>query len=136
MLLFQVGCSTTRRAEDKSTHTDVPVVIYGDRLVAVNHPLSLADFLIRVPGVHVTRTKVTIRGQHSPLFVIDDVQIGHNYTSAEQAVSVFDIQSVEVLRSLTETAIYGTEGVNGVIIIRTKRPDFRDENVESSQESI
>lgn len=95
-----------------------------DHTVTVVHdPNSLADFLSRVPGVFVDdrggRTQVTIRGGQ-PLFVVDGVRIGHSYASAQSAVNVYDIQSVEVLKSPSETLMYGRDGAHGVIIIKTK----------------
>ncbi|UOB17810.1 SusC/RagA family TonB-linked outer membrane protein [Abyssalbus ytuae] len=69
------------------------------------------------------RTNVRIRGNNSinasnsPLYVVDGV-IGAgpiNYLNPN------DIQSIEVLKDASSTAIYGARGANGVIIITTKR---------------
>ena len=121
-LFFLAGCSSSRPSGEYNGSSDVPIVLYGDKFVAVRNPLSLSDFLQRVPGVQVSANKVIIRGQYPPLFVIDDVQVGHSYDDAKRLVSVFDIQSVEVIRDLAKTVLYGSQGVNGVIIIRTWMP--------------
>ncbi len=63
---------------------------------------------------------VTIRGR-IPLYVVDGIPIGHSYFEANNAVSVFDIDYVEVLKDPTETAIYGRRGSNGVIVINTRK---------------
>lgn len=88
----------------------------------IANPQNLADILIRLPGVVVNEraggTFVTIRGNR-PLFVVDGVMLGNSYFNVENAVNVNDIASVEVLRSMSETALYGQQGVNGVILIKT-----------------
>ena len=133
-LFFLVGCGSTKPMGKYSGSTDVPVVIYGDKFVAIQHPLALSDFLNRVPGVQVTSNQVFIRGQYPPLFVIDNVQVGHSYVDAERLVSVFDIQSVEVIRDLSKMVLYGSQGVHGVVIIRTWMPEIEEE--EPSEEYL
>jgi TonB-linked SusC/RagA family outer membrane protein len=84
----------------------------------------------RIPGVDVyansaapgAAPKVRIRGINSinssldPLYVVDGV-IGVN----ANALDPYNIESVEVLKDASSTAIYGARGANGVIIITTKR---------------
>jgi len=84
----------------------------------------------RLPGVDITRTNgsatsgvsVTVRGNRSltanngPLFIVDGVQ----YNSI-QDINPNDIQSMEVLKDAASTAVYGSRGANGVIIVTTKR---------------
>lgn len=75
----------------------------------------------------------TIYGSTSPLFVIDGVpydananEVGTasigNKTSANPLASLNpnDIESVDVLKDASSTAIYGSRGANGVVIITTK----------------
>jgi outer membrane cobalamin receptor len=91
---------------------------------------SLDQVLRMQPSIQVTGsgpgTKVVIRGISSftlssdPLYVIDGNPIGHSYSLADNAVNVRDITSVRVLAGKTETTIYGEEGNNGVIIIKTR----------------
>lgn len=95
--------------------------------------LSLADYLKRVPGVQVTQTGNTgeamvlvrgnnsMTGQREPLFVINGVNVGSGYNNAAPLVDVNDISSVQVLKAGNETAAYGLQGNNGVIIIKTKK---------------
>ncbi|MEP5133367.1 TonB-dependent receptor plug domain-containing protein, partial [Nonlabens ulvanivorans] len=66
-------------------------------------------------------TSVVIRGQNSvnsgsaPLFVVDGIPL----TNIDN-ISVEDIESLEVLKDASSTAIYGSRGANGVILIKTK----------------
>ena len=90
-------------------------------IVLQNQPLTLADYLIRVPGLIVRGNRVSIRGMGAPLYIVDEVQLGRNYTQANNAVSVFDIDRVEVLKNPADLALYGYQGQNGVIKIYTKR---------------
>jgi TonB-dependent SusC/RagA subfamily outer membrane receptor len=95
--------------------------------------LSLADYLKRIPGVQVTQTGNTgeamvlvrgnnsIGGQREPLFIINGVNVGSGYNNAAPLVDVNDISSVQVLKAGNETAPYGLQGNNGVIIIKTKK---------------
>ena len=124
------SCNSTRPLGEYNDGIGDPVVIYGDRFAVVRNPLRLADFLNRVPGVQVLSNKVVIRGQSPPLFVIDGVQVGHDYIDVARTINVFDIESVEVIRDLSQTIQYGARAANGVIIIRTWMPDMsEDEDV-------
>ncbi len=93
----------------------------------------------KVAGVNVTSTsgqpgggqQITIRGQGSirqgsgPLFVVDGFPIGIDGTSASTSALNFlnpeDIESMDVLKDASATAIYGSRGANGVILITTKK---------------
>lgn len=85
----------------------------------------------RVPGLVVTNSDwspgtsptVMIRGKRSitasndPLYVIDGVPV----TGGISEISPADIESMEVLKDASATAIYGARGANGVILITTKQ---------------
>ena len=58
----------------------------------------------------------TVYGDTKPLYVIDGIQSGHDANSLNPG----DIESIEVLKDASATAIYGSEGANGVIVITTK----------------
>lgn len=91
----------------------------GKRVTEIQNPQSLADFLLRAPGVAIVNGEVSIRGGGPPLFIIDGVPVGNGYYSASSAINPLDIQSVEIV-SGPDTAIYGRRGINGVVVIRTK----------------
>jgi len=69
-----------------------------------------ANAAIRIRGIG------TINGTADPLYVVDGVKVGTNANFINPA----DIESLEVLKDASATAIYGSEGANGVIMITTK----------------
>ncbi|WP_229214356.1 SusC/RagA family TonB-linked outer membrane protein [Dyadobacter flavalbus] len=85
----------------------------------------------RAAGVDVTQAgskpgsvpKILVRGRRSfnagndPLYVVDGIPLSAGY----EDMNPNDIQSMEVLKDATATAIYGARGANGVIIVSTKR---------------
>lgn len=66
---------------------------------------------IRIRGV------ATVNNSADPLFVVDGMQVG---TSIE-FLNPNDVKSIEVLKDASATAIYGSKGANGVILITTKK---------------
>lgn len=113
----------------------------------VNNPLAAMQG--RMPGLSITPTsglpgagfQVRIRGQSSiaagnePLFVIDGIPYDsqsmstrntsgplffNNEVSPLNNISPSEIKSIEVLKDADATAIYGSRGANGVILITTK----------------
>jgi TonB-linked SusC/RagA family outer membrane protein len=86
----------------------------------------------RVPGVQVggvdgqpgAAINIIIRGQNSvtqensPLYVVDGFPIENNDNNA---INPADIESIDILKDASATAIYGARGANGVIMITTKR---------------
>lgn len=85
----------------------------------------------RIPGVFVRKTNnapgsipaVLIRGTRSitasndPLYVVDGIPI----TAAFNELNPGDIESIDVLKDASATAIYGARGANGVVLVTTKR---------------
>ncbi|MBA4851825.1 TonB-dependent receptor [Emticicia sp. BO119] len=85
----------------------------------------------RVAGVDVSQSgsrpgsvpKILIRGRRSfnagndPLYVVDGIPLSAGYEDLNPS----DVQSMEVLKDATATAIYGARGANGVVLVTTKR---------------
>lgn len=69
-----------------------------------------ANTVVRIRGV------ATITGSSNPLYVVDGIQVG---TSAN-FINPSDVESLEILKDASATAIYGAAGANGVIMITTK----------------
>jgi TonB-linked SusC/RagA family outer membrane protein len=67
--------------------------------------------MIRIRGLN------SINGGNEPLVVVDGLQGGEEML---QALNPVDIQSMEILKDASATAIYGARGANGVILITTK----------------
>lgn len=76
--------------------------------------------------------KVKIRGAGSngksePLYIVDGMKTGDiNYLNPS------DIESMEVLKDAASSAIYGTEGANGVVIIKTKTGKKGEDKIDYS----
>jgi TonB-dependent SusC/RagA subfamily outer membrane receptor len=109
------------------------VTTLTEKQMANTRAMSVAELLQgRVPGLQVIRGRggVTyrIRGLNSlqndraPLFVLDGVPLGEGAVqSAMAGLTANDIRQVDVLKDVASTAIYGTRGAGGVILITTKR---------------
>ena len=83
----------------------------------------------KVPGVMLTQSdgqagsgvSIKVRGNRSimasndPLIIVDGVE------HSSMDIPASDIESMDILKDASSTAIYGTRGANGVIIITTKR---------------
>ena len=67
------------------------------------------DYSIRIRGVN------SIQGGNDPLYIIDGIP------SSTSAINTYDIESLEVLKDASATAIYGSRGANGVVLITTKK---------------
>ncbi|MEQ9405936.1 MAG: TonB-dependent receptor [Cyclobacteriaceae bacterium] len=76
------------------------------------------------------RGSTSILGSNEPLYVIDGVIIANtNNVSAVtgpsinplESINPADVESIEVLKDASATAIYGARGANGVILVTTKR---------------
>lgn len=83
----------------------------------------------RTSGVTVTSSsgspgagaKIRIRGAGSngnadPLYIVDGLKVG-----GIENIAPSDIQSIEILKDGASTAIYGTDGANGIVLITTKK---------------
>ena len=68
-------------------------------------------------GAIIIRGKSTLNGSTAPLWVIDGVIVG----SGAGALNPSDIESMTILKDAASTAIYGSQGANGVILITTKK---------------
>lgn len=133
-------------AEDISTLTEIVVVGYGsvkksditgavasvksEELTKIATPDVVQALQGRVAGVQVIANsgepgagvKIRIRGVSSinggssPLYVVDGFQTGDiSYLNPN------DIQSMEILKDASATAIYGSRGASGVVVITTKK---------------
>ncbi|MET0393559.1 MAG: TonB-dependent receptor [Chitinophagaceae bacterium] len=130
-----IGYGRARRANLTSAQTTVTA---KDIEKTVNTTIEQA-FQGRAAGVYVTQNSgqpggsisVTIRGistingNTEPLYVIDGVQMqGGGTTNSSNPLSALnpaDIEDIQVLQGPSATAIYGSRGTNGVVLITTKR---------------
>lgn len=99
-------------------------------LANVSSANALQAMQAKVPGVDLQESdgqagggvKMNLRGNrsllasNSPLILVDGVEYGSSLD-----IPASDIESIDVLKDAASTAIYGTKGANGVIIVTTKR---------------
>ena len=78
------------------------------------------------PGAYgsrvVIRGQATINASSDPLYVVDGVVMENFYL-----MNPNDIESMEVLKDASATAIYGARGANGVVMVTTKRGNKKGE---------
>ena len=132
-------------AENAEMLNDVVVIGYGtvkkadlagsvsvmDNKAFKDQPLTQASDALqgRVSGVNVVSdgipggsVKIRVRGTNSinksndPLYVVD----GMVRESGLDGINPEDIQSIQILKDASSTAIYGSRGANGVVIVTTK----------------
>ncbi len=95
-----------------------------------------------VPGESINirlRGATSISSGNNPLFIVDGVFVNSNSlqtvntggkaTSPIADINPSDIASVEVLKDAEATALYGSRGANGVIIITTKKGEYNQRPV-------
>jgi TonB-linked SusC/RagA family outer membrane protein len=120
-----IGYGTVRKSDLTGAISSVSSKHFKDQPVK-----QVADILQgRTAGVDVTTVsgngsvKVRIRGTTSinkssdPLYVIDGIVS----TTGLDGLNPSDIQSIEALKDASATAIYGSRGANGVILVTTRR---------------
>lgn len=87
----------------------------------------------RVAGVSIGRASspsgdnsIKIRGTNtinsgsSPIYVVDGLVMDDNF-GFFNSINVNDVESVQILKDASATALYGSRGANGVIVITTKK---------------
>jgi len=146
-----IGCAGSRSTTTNTppTKPKAPVEVgYGtvprDHLTASlseldpdevkERPVTRVEELLRgrVAGVYVTEAPgggltIRIRGQNTllgnaePLYVVDGMPITPMPGGTITFLNPYDIESITVLKDAAATAIYGSRGANGVIVITTKR---------------
>ena len=100
---------------------DIAQVAAPDAMQAMQAKVPGLD-LVSGDGQAGSSVSITLRGNRSisasnnPLIIVDGVE----YSGALD-IPANDIESMDILKDASSTAIYGTKGANGVIIITTKR---------------
>lgn len=117
-ILILSSCS--QRSSDVGQSSQTELSYYND----------LADYLRKKTNLQVNGVgddvKIIVRGistfslETQPLFIVNGVNMGHSYKMANQAIDPSMIENVRVLKGKSQTAVYGEDGVNGVILVKTK----------------
>ena len=120
-----VGYGTVRKADlagsvavlDNKNFKDQPITQVSDALQG-----RVAGVQVENSGVPGGSVKIRVRGSGSvnrsndPLYVVDGIV----RESGLDGINPEDIQSMQVLKDASSTAIYGSRGSNGVVLITTK----------------
>ncbi|MET0299654.1 MAG: TonB-dependent receptor [Flavitalea sp.] len=139
-----VGYGTQRRSELTGSVakiagrdvTKIPVASFDAQLQGKAPGLQIISNS-GVPGEGVfvrVRGTTSINSSSDPLYVIDGVflnntslqstNLGGRVTSPLADLNPADIESIEVLKDASATAIYGSRGANGVVIVTTKKGTY------------
>lgn len=134
-----IGYGTVKRKDVTGSISSV-----GSEEISRSQPVTIEQSLQgRIPGMVVMQGsgqpggKVSVQihgttgfGGSNPLYVLDGVELqgiasvgGNNSggTNPLAGINPSDIESIDVLKDASATAIYGSKGTDGVIIITTKR---------------
>ena len=155
-----IGYGTAKKSDLTGSVSSVDAEDFNKGLVTAPDQLIQG----RAPGVQLVNnsgqpgggTTIRIRGNSSiragnqPLFVVDGVQLSGSSTKPGGGVSVGgglvasnplnylnpnDIESIQILKDASATAIYGSRGANGVILITTKKGRSGDPTIEFSAQT-
>lgn len=142
-----VGYGTQRRSD--VTGSVVSVTPNADRTPTTSLEQALQG---TAAGVQVTQASSapgggmsirirggsSVNGNNEPLYVIDGFPVENDFSTTSSldggranttpsnplaAINPSDIASIEILKDASATAIYGSRGANGVVLITTKRGD-------------
>ena len=127
--LLWAGCGSSDGVRERPD----PNVLEGDEIERRN--LARVEDMLRgqIAGVDVRQGEggliVRIRGAADfgvsgadPLFVLDGLPLAQGMRGVLVGVNPRDVQSIRVLKNAADTALYGSRGANGVVLITTKRP--------------
>ncbi|TMI61529.1 MAG: SusC/RagA family TonB-linked outer membrane protein [Bacteroidetes bacterium] len=151
---FSTGSISKIKGEDiRNQPVENPMLALGGRAPGLQ--------ITQVNGMAGGAVSISIRGRNSlgagsePLYIIDGVPFAHslstvvfsnnvtaqtlgglnnatNGTSPFVTLNAADIESIEVLKDADATAIYGSRGSNGVILITTRKAKANKTSVEAS----
>lgn len=123
-----VGYGTQSRANLTGAVSSVDAEAESDRrpIVRVEEMLSGVSGvrLINQPGGGIRvqiRGATSIYGSTEPLYVVDGMPMHVEAGRGLSWLNPADIDTIDVLKDASATAIYGSRGANGVVIIETKR---------------
>lgn len=120
------GCATT--GSSSVLENDEEMAIEDDE--GYNESMTLADHLQQVSGLSIqgsgrnAQVRVhgvsSMYGSNEPLFVVNGQAIDGGLSTVSSMVPVADIARISVLKTPTETSMYGVRGANGVVVIKLK----------------
>lgn len=128
--------------QKKESLTGAMQVVSNEKLLDATSPTVENLLSGKAPGVQVTsgggqpgaagkvviRGKSTVNGSTDPLWIVDGVIVGTEAGSLNPA----DIESMSILKDAASTAIYGSQGANGVIVVTTKKGKIGKATINAS----
>ena len=128
--------------QKKESLTGAMQVVSNEKLLDATSPTVENLLSGKAPGVQVTsgggqpgaagkvviRGKSTVNGSTDPLWIVDGVIVGTDAGSLNPA----DIESMSILKDAASTAIYGSQGANGVIVVTTKKGKIGKATINAS----
>ena len=146
LVLLLAGCNASRSALDNVAEDEELSVGYGTQgRSAVTGSVAhvkrenemriitrVEQLMERIPGVHIVpsvnggfhvlvRGVTSVSGHNQPLYVIDGVTAYVDPTQGLYWLNPDDVKSISVLKDASATAIYGSRGASGVVVIKTRR---------------
>lgn len=120
-----IGYGTTKKRDLTGSvvsirEADITATPVNNVMEALQGKIAGAD-INRTSGAVGTDADVLLRGNrsvygdNSPLYIVDGIQASYSQ------INPSDIATIDVLKDASSTAIYGSAGANGVIIITTKK---------------
>lgn len=83
--------------------------------VSINKGITPSDdSSIRIRGTN------TINSGSSPIYVVDGLVMDNQF-GFYNSINVNDVESIEILKDASATALYGARGANGVVVVTTKK---------------
>lgn len=121
-----IGYGTVRKRDITGSVASVS----GDAIQAIPVATAAEALTGKLPGVQISATEGSpdaeimirvrgggsITGDNTPLLIVDGFPV-----ESISMIAPSDIESIDVLKDASSTAIYGSRGANGVIIVTTKR---------------
>ena len=116
IIIINLSCEVSKPL-NYSSHENTTTLGLLDRLRSIPG--------LRIGGVSERDAQVYLRGQTSiklykeVVFYVNGARVG-NYSSAYQVVQPENIDSIRLLKSASQLSLYGADGRDGVILIKTK----------------
>ncbi len=121
-LTGSVSRITAEDLEGAPPHTDIAAMLQGKAAgvnVMINNGAPGAAVAIQIRGT------TSLTGNNQPLWVVDGIP-QYNVSGSDIATVLYDfnisdVESIDILKDASATAIYGSRAANGVIIVTTKK---------------
>lgn len=126
LALLLTGCRSTGGSQSNGRGSSGGQVINMDEVADVGYS-SIEEVLVaRVSGVRwspdgsgiIIRGPRSIQGDNQPLYVVDDVP-----SAVRPQLNLHDVHEIEVVKDAAALSRFGSRGMHGVILVRTKRGD-------------